>query len=77
MFRTNGSWSAREQLRDPAGIILWAVSPTLLNLDPFDIATVVVEFRMRLSERNKPGSELVPVPRSLDLVHQVEEDEQP
>ena len=58
MFKTNGSWNAREQLREPAGIILWAVSPTQVDLDSFEgFGTVVTEFRFRLSERNKPGAE--------------------
>lgn len=66
MFKTNGSWNAREQLRDPAGICLWTVSPTQTTLDTFDgFGTVVVEFRIRLSERNVPGAEMVQIPRPI------------
>lgn len=59
MFKTNGTWASREQLRDPAGIIIWAVSPVQTTLDSYEgFGTVMVEFRFRVSERNKPGSEL-------------------
>lgn len=75
MFLTNGSWATREQLEDPAGIVLWAVSPTLDDLSRYDgFGTVVIEFRFRLSERNKPGAEMVPVPRPMSVS---QEDYQP
>ena len=35
----------------------------------------MIEFRFRLSERNKPGAEMEPVPRPISLA--IEDSEQP
>lgn len=50
-------------MRDPAGIVVWMVSPTQSTLANYGgFATAIVEFRFRLSERLKPGNEVIPLP---------------
>lgn len=64
-FKTNGSWDSREQLEKyPCGIIIRAVSPSLYDITSNGgMGTIQVEYQIRLSERNKPGAEVVvPLP---------------
>jgi len=54
MFLCNGSWFAREQLRNPACITIRTVNPSTGVLE---YGLAFIELQIRFSERIKPGTE--------------------
>jgi hypothetical protein len=55
MFLTNGSWAAREQLRNPACIQWLGFDPVISN--PTILGFMKVKLRVRVSDRVAPGTE--------------------